>query len=256
MVALRLPSPAGARAGRLRGRAMKQVVAAVARPGAAAWSRWSPSAWRCVATLPATTATARGDADRRRPHARAASPRPGRPRRPSPGSSAFYAQELDWEPCSDEPRVRHARGAARLRRPRGETIELALLKVPGGAASRVGSLVVNPGGPGAPGTDYAAAAEPSSADPLLERFDIVGFDPRGTGDSSPVDCLTDAELDDYVALDPDPDTAAEEQQASARSSELRRGLRRAVRRPAGATSPRSRRPATWTCCGPRSARSS
>ena len=59
----------------------------------------------------------------------------------------------------------------------------------GEPASAVGSLVVNPGGPGAPGTDYAAAAGRSSATPLLDAFDIVGFDPRGTGESTPVDCL-------------------------------------------------------------------
>ncbi|WP_372729292.1 alpha/beta hydrolase, partial [Nocardioides sp.] len=75
--------------------------------------------------------------------------------------------------------------------------------------ARIGSLVVNPGGPGAPGTSYAAQARDVFRRPLLERFDIVGFDPRGTGASSPVDCLGDAALDDYIATDPDPDTAAE-----------------------------------------------
>jgi pimeloyl-ACP methyl ester carboxylesterase len=70
-------------------------------------------------------------------------------------------------------------------------------------------MVVNPGGPGAPGTDIAEDADGYFAPDLLERYDIVGFDPRGTGDSSPVDCLTDAELDDYVAEDPDPDDRRE-----------------------------------------------
>jgi pimeloyl-ACP methyl ester carboxylesterase len=70
--------------------------------------------------------------------------------------------------------------------------------------------VVNPGGPGAPGTDYAAAAGRVFRQPLLDAFDVVGFDPRGTGESSPVDCLSDRELDAYLAEDPDPDTAAEE----------------------------------------------
>jgi pimeloyl-ACP methyl ester carboxylesterase len=46
-------------------------------------------------------------------------------------------------------------------------------------------------------------------DPLLDHFDIVGFDPRGTGASSPVDCLSDPDLDAYVAADPAPDTSAE-----------------------------------------------
>ncbi len=44
---------------------------------------------------------------------------------------------------------------------------------------------------------------------LREHYDIVGFDPRGTGDSAPVDCLSDDELDAYLATDPAPDTPAE-----------------------------------------------
>ena len=72
-----------------------------------------------------------------------------------------------------------------------------------------GSLVVNPGGPGAPGTAYAAAAPSVLGAPLLAGYDVVGFDPRGTGTSEPVDCLTDAELDTYLASDPSPDDAAE-----------------------------------------------
>lgn len=96
------------------------------------------------------------------------------------------------------------------RRPRGETIDLALLKVPAeDPGRRIGSLVVNPGGPGAPGTDYAASASAVFRQPLLDAYDIVGFDPRGTGDSAPVDCLTDDQLDDYIATDPDPDTPTE-----------------------------------------------
>ena len=67
--------------------------------------------------------------------------------------------------------------------------------------------MVNPGGPGAPGTDYAAAASRVFREPLLRAFDIVGFDPRGTGDSAPIDCLSDDELDTYLSNDPDPDTA-------------------------------------------------
>src|SRR5690606_20740105 len=78
---------------------------------------------------------------------------------------------------------------------------------------RVGSLVVNPGGPGAPGTQYAAQASLVFRAPLLDHFDIIGFDPRGTGRSNPVDCLTDAELDDYLAGDPDPDDPAEVREA-------------------------------------------
>ncbi len=69
--------------------------------------------------------------------------------------------------------------------------------------------MVNPGGPGSPGTDYAAQSGLVFGDPLLDSFDIVGFDPRGTGESAAVDCLGDRALDQYVASDPEPDTAPE-----------------------------------------------
>ena len=128
---------------------------------------------------------------------------------PDPDLQRFYSQSLDWSSCETA-----STECARLEvpldyaDPAGETIELALLRVPA-SGDRVGSMVVNPGGPGAPGTDYAAAADRVFREPLLNGFDIVGFDPRGTGDSSPVDCLSDSELDDYLASDPDPDDPAE-----------------------------------------------
>ena len=85
-----------------------------------------------------------------------------------------------------------------------------MLKVPAAdPGSRIGSLVINPGGPGEPGTTYAALGAQAFGQPLLDHFDIVGFDPRGTGDSSPVDCLSDAALDRYLAEDPEPATAGQ-----------------------------------------------
>ena len=127
------------------------------------------------------------------------------------------------------PGLRHAhRARSTTPSPAGETLELSLLRVPATGA-RVGSMVVNPGGPGARGTSYAAAAGQVFREPLLEGFDIVGFDPRGVGRSDPVDCLTDAELDDYLAGDPTPDTPAEVADYKAVGAVLRRPLRRRVR---------------------------
>jgi pimeloyl-ACP methyl ester carboxylesterase len=88
------------------------------------------------------------------------------------------------------------------------TIDVALLRVPArDPERRIGSLLVNPGGPGAPGRDFAAGLAGSLPDVLQDRFDIVGFDPRGTGKTIPVEC-TD-ELDPLYATDWDPDTADE-----------------------------------------------
>ncbi len=79
--------------------------------------------------------------------------------------------------------------------------------------NRIGSLVVNPGGPGVSGVEYALNAEYIVNPDVLERYDIVGFDPRGIGDSTPISCLTAAEQDASFASDPKPDTDAEYAQA-------------------------------------------
>ncbi|MHB8669720.1 MAG: alpha/beta hydrolase [Acidimicrobiales bacterium] len=80
----------------------------------------------------------------------------------------------------------------------------------GGASQRIGSLVLNPGGPGASGLDYARAAGRLLSPALRARFDIVGFDPRGVGRSTAVSCLDGSALDQFLAVDVVPDDAAEQ----------------------------------------------
>lgn len=128
---------------------------------------------------------------------------------PDPRLARFYHQQLDWASCGDD-QCATLTVPLDYDRPDGETIGLALLKRQAGDPDeRVGSLVVNPGGPGAPGTSYAQAAETAFRKPLLDRYDIVGFDPRGTGSSDPVDCLDDSQLDAWIAGDPEPSTVAQ-----------------------------------------------
>ena len=79
-------------------------------------------------------------------------------------------------------------------------------------AQRIGSLLVNPGGPGFGGSDYAIYAEQVYGSDLLDRFDIIGWDPRGTGLSEPaIDCTEDYDRY-YASLDITPDDAAERQE--------------------------------------------
>jgi pimeloyl-ACP methyl ester carboxylesterase len=83
-------------------------------------------------------------------------------------------------------------------RPNGRTISIAVARAPAkDPANRIGSLFVNPGGPGAPGVDFVAAATSVGFfDTLNQRFDIVGFDPRGVGQSTPsIDCDVNQETD-------------------------------------------------------------
>ncbi|MFL1376951.1 alpha/beta hydrolase [Nocardiopsis protaetiae] len=72
--------------------------------------------------------------------------------------------------------------------PDGETIDIALARVPasGGAGERIGSLVLNPGGPGESGVEMLAY--PQFSDEIRDAFDLVAFDPRGVGDSGGFAC--------------------------------------------------------------------
>ena len=129
---------------------------------------------------------------------------------PAPELARFYSQDLKWSSCEGASECATLEVPLDYDDPDGATIDLAVLRVPANdPEQRIGPLVINPGGPGQLGTDYAAQADLAFGDPLLENFDIVGFDPRGVGDSTPVDCLGDRALDQYVASDPDPDTAPE-----------------------------------------------
>lgn len=128
---------------------------------------------------------------------------------PSPELARFYSQELQWGSCGGN-ECATLEVPIDYGDPEGDTVELALERVAArDQANRVGSLVVNPGGPGAPGTDMATNADGYFRSELLDRVDVVAFDPRGTGDSDPVDCLSDEELDAYIAQDPTPDDKAE-----------------------------------------------
>lgn len=142
-----------------------------------------------------------------------------------PGLAGFYAQALRWSPCAGGECAR-LRVPVDYAAPGGDTIELALLRVrASSSAQRVGSLVVNPGGPGGSGVDYARAASQIVGTEVRRRFDVVGLDPRGVGQSAPIDCLSDADLDTFLGMDPTPDDTAEEQAFVAEAKVLADGCR-------------------------------
>jgi pimeloyl-ACP methyl ester carboxylesterase len=87
----------------------------------------------------------------------------------------------------------------------GSTFDLALVRMRSTTQrERLGSLLVNPGGPGASGRELAALAPLFLPTSIRSRFDIVGFDPRGVGASTPVDCIPDPVKDAVNGADPDP----------------------------------------------------
>lgn len=74
------------------------------------------------------------------------------------------------------------------------------------SGAKIGSLVLNPGGPGASGVDALPELVASMPASLLDRFDVVGFDPPGVARTAPIVCLSSAGLERYYHVDPDPVT--------------------------------------------------
>lgn len=130
-----------------------------------------------------------------------------------PGGGADTS--IDWEPCESDASVKCARFEVPYdwTDPSKGSFSLNLVMRPANMrTARIGSMLVNPGGPGFGGSYLALGAESYFSSELLDRFDIVGFDPRGTGDSTPaIDCVDD--YDPYFAVDPTPETDEERRAA-------------------------------------------
>jgi pimeloyl-ACP methyl ester carboxylesterase len=126
--------------------------------------------------------------------------------------SGYYAQEIDWKICRQEFQCATLAVPIDYKKLSTGTFEIALLKYEARTSKKLGSLIVNPGGPGGSGVDYAYAAEYIFSPAILDRYDIVGFDPRGVSRSAPIRCLTDKELDANNNSDSKPDNEAEFQQ--------------------------------------------
>ncbi|MDR1791350.1 MAG: alpha/beta hydrolase [Propionibacteriaceae bacterium] len=116
----------------------------------------------------------------------------------------YAAQEVAWEECDDEYMCAEVYVPEDYDAPGTQAITLFLRKVEASQEPKIGTLFVNPGGPGEPGSD-AATWFPTDG---LEQYDIVGWDPRGTGWSTPIVCMDAAATDKYFELDfsPDDDT--------------------------------------------------
>jgi pimeloyl-ACP methyl ester carboxylesterase len=139
------------------------------------------------------------------PAGAAAAPGP----RPHPTTLAgYYAQTLAWAPCDKGFQCARLYVPFDYARPAGPAFSLPVIKLPaaGPAKQRIGALVVNPGGPGGSGVTYALGARSGEfTTAVLDRFDIVGFDPRGVGGSVPaLHCVTGSQLDRYLAVNEAP----------------------------------------------------
>jgi pimeloyl-ACP methyl ester carboxylesterase len=141
----------------------------------------------------------------------------------------YYEQKLSWRDCG-VPGFQ----CSTLRVPLdyanpgpGQDIEIAVARkgatTPG---KRLGSLVVNPGGPGGSGIGYLQAyAGIGYPAPVRARYDMVSFDPRGVQRSSPVECLSGPQMDKFTQVDQTPDTPAERDRLVAAFKEFADGCR-------------------------------
>jgi len=153
------------------------------------------------------------------------------PRPATSGGSAAPATSLDWAPCRGKLTSQAGLQCATLAvpidpsTPDGPTLDLALArkKSTGSADERIGSLVMNPGGPGGSGLEFLANASMAFPSSLTDRFDLVSFDPRGVGESDPVRCLDDDQKDEQLEGDLSPDDDAERAHSEAQQAELRKG---------------------------------
>ncbi len=112
----------------------------------------------------------------------------------------YYHQVLEWSSCGGGMQCATATAPMDWGDTSAGDIELALVRKTATSSSRVGSLLVNPGGPGGSGYDFIKDSLDYATDARLQAsFDVVGFDPRGVNRSTPVSCYNDpAELDSYI----------------------------------------------------------
>ena len=124
------------------------------------------------------------------------------------GLESFYHQDLTWTDCPDD-----ATGTAfqcatvtvplDYDHPQGKTITVALKKLPSTSSSPRGSVFLNPGGPGGSGISLinaqAGLYKSGGLSGVLANYDVIGFDPRGVGQSTPITCWSPDDVQAIVA---------------------------------------------------------
>ncbi|MFE3198573.1 alpha/beta hydrolase [Embleya sp. NPDC059237] len=153
---------------------------------------------------------------------------PATPGDPNPALARFYTQRPTWKSCESEDDDERSQAKAfrcanftvplDYSRPTGRTIDIAVTrKSAAKPGQRLGSLLINPGGPGGSGVTAAWwMSESTIGKPVQDVYDLIGFDPRGVDRSAPVKCMTDAERDAYVAEDLPEDPVRAEARAKER----------------------------------------
>ncbi|MFF0411641.1 alpha/beta hydrolase [Kitasatospora sp. NPDC004745] len=117
----------------------------------------------------------------------------------------YYAQRPGWQPCDGGFECTTFRVPLDYDRPGDGDLTLAAVRAPAapegaGREGRLGSLLLNPGGPGGSAVEYVEAVARTYDGGVRARYDLVGLDPRGVGRSNPVTCLSGERMDAFTAV--------------------------------------------------------
>ncbi|WP_425561294.1 alpha/beta hydrolase [Microbacterium deminutum] len=114
------------------------------------------------------------------------------------GLLPFYEQKLDWSVCHKTFECTTVRTPLDWSDPARGDIQLAVIRHRADSGHAIGSLLTNPGGPGASGIPYVRDSLDFFVGDLRASYDVIGFDPRGVGKSTAVKCYDAAEMDSYL----------------------------------------------------------
>ena len=127
-----------------------------------------------------------------------------------------FVKPLVWAACEGKEAPEAPFECATMKAPldykniKGETIDIAMIRIPASEGKSKGAILMNPGGPGQSGFDALAyAGEYDRSKMGLHEYDYVSFDPRGVDRSGGLRCHTDKELDQTLMVDWTPDDEAE-----------------------------------------------
>lgn len=135
--------------------------------------------------------------------------------------AAYYDQRVRWEACGGKFDCTKVKVPLDYSDPGGDSIELDVVRLK--TTRPTGSLLLNPGGPGGSGVEYARYARSVLTPEVIKAYDIIGFDPRGVVGSDPVECVSDKKLDALIAADGTPDSPEEVAEVEAVSAAMGKG---------------------------------